>query len=274
MKNGYFSFEFIVPKDINYSFGKGKISLYAENGSFDAAGFDTSFIVGGIDTNAPVDNQGPEVQLFLNDENFVNGGITSSSPLLIVKASDEFWINTVGNGVGHDLTLILDGNTASPIVLNDYYVADLDSYQSGEIQYNLRDLSAGQHTAEVKIWDANNNSSLARIEFTVNDAAEVTIDRVLNYPNPFTTKTTFFFEHNQSCSSLNTQIQIYTVSGRLVRTINQEVPTAGFRIEGIDWDGRDDFGDQLAKGVYVYRVSVELPEGGKAEKMEKLVLLR
>lgn len=274
VKNGYFSFEFIVPKDINYSFGKGKISLYAENGSFDAAGFDTSFIVGGIDTNAPVDNQGPEVQLFLNDENFVNGGITSSSPLLIVKASDEFGINTVGNGVGHDLTLILDGNTASPIVLNDYYVADLDSYQSGEIQYNLRDLSAGQHTAEVKIWDANNNSSLARIEFTVNDAAEVTIDRVLNYPNPFTTKTTFFFEHNQSCSSLNTQIQIYTVSGRLVRTINQEVPTAGFRIEGIDWDGRDDFGDQLAKGVYVYRVSVELPEGGKAEKMEKLVLLR
>jgi hypothetical protein len=274
VKNGYFSFEFIVPKDINYSFGNGKISLYAENGSVDAAGFDTSFIVGGIDTNAPVDKQGPEVEIFLNDESFVSGGITSSSPLLIVKASDEFGINTVGNGVGHDLTLILDGNTASPIVLNDYYVADLDSYQSGEIQYNLRDLSAGPHSAEVKIWDANNNSSVARIEFTVNDAAEVTIDKVLNYPNPFTTKTTFFFEHNQSCSTLNTQIQVYSVSGRLVRTINQEVPTAGFRIEGIDWDGKDDFGDQLAKGVYVYRVSVTLPEGGKAEKMEKLVLLR
>lgn len=274
VKNGRFAFEFIVPKDINYSFGKGKISLYANNTVTDAAGFDTSFIVGGINTNAPVDNQGPEIQLFLNDEQFVNGGVTSTSPLLIVKASDEFGINTVGNGVGHDLTLILDGNTASPIVLNDYYSADLDSYQSGKIQYTLRDLSPGSHTAEVKIWDANNNSNVARIEFTVKDAEEVTIDRVLNYPNPFTTKTTFFFEHNQSCSSLNTQIQIFTVSGRLVRTINQEVPTAGFRIEGIDWDGRDDFGDQLAKGVYVYRVSVALPEGGKAEKMEKLVLLR
>jgi flagellar hook assembly protein FlgD len=108
----------------------------------------------------------------------------------------------------------------------------------------------------------------------VKDPTELAIDHVLNYPNPFTTKTSFYFEHNQSCSSLNAQIQIYTVSGRLVKTINKEVPTAGFRVEGIDWDGTDDFGDQLAKGVYVYRVSVELPEGGKAEKMEKLVLLR
>jgi flagellar hook assembly protein FlgD len=97
---------------------------------------------------------------------------------------------------------------------------------------------------------------------------------VLNYPNPFTTKTTFFFEHNQSCASLETQIQIFTVSGRLVRTINQTVPTAGFRIDGIDWDGKDDYGDQLAKGVYVYKISINLPAGGKAEKVEKLVLLK
>ena len=165
-------------------------------------------------------------------------------------------------------------NTAEPIVLNNYYTGNLDSYQSGKVMYTMKELSVGPHTLDVKVWDVNNNSSSAHIEFTVVEDAEIKLDHVLNYPNPFTTRTTFFFEHNQSCSSLEAQIQIYTVSGRLVKTINKLVPTTGFRAEGIEWDGRDDFGDQLAKGVYVYRLSVELPDGGKAEKLEKLVLLR
>ncbi len=96
----------------------------------------------------------------------------------------------------------------------------------------------------------------------------------MNYPNPFTTRTSFYFEHNQVCSHLEAQIQIFTVSGRLVRSINQLVQTEGFRSQGIEWDGKDDFGDQLAKGVYVYAVKVTAPDGQKAEKIEKLVLLR
>lgn len=272
--NGDFQFEFLVPKDIDYSFGKGRISYYANNAVTDAFGFDTNFVVGGINTNAQQDNQGPAIQVYLNDNNFVNGGTTSTSPLLIVEAFDESGINTVGNGVGHDLIAILDGNSGDPIVLNNYYTASLDNYQSGKINYTLRNLTPGEHTLDVKIWDVNNNSSVQRLLFTVIDEDQVALQKVLNYPNPFTTKTTFFFEHNQSCASLETQIQIFTVSGRLVRTINQTVPTAGFRIDGIDWDGKDDFGDQLAKGVYVYKISINLPAGGKAEKVEKLVLLR
>jgi len=272
--NGSFSFEFIVPKDITYAYGPGKISYYAQETASDADGSDIRFIVGGIDTTAVADNQGPEIDLYLNDNQFVNGGITSQTPLLVVECFDNNGINTVGNGVGHDLVAILDGNTADPIVLNNYYTGNLDSYQSGKIQYTLQELAVGPHTLDVKIWDVNNNSSVSKIEFVVVADEEVTLDHVLNYPNPFTTRTTFYYEHNQSCSSLETQIQIYTVTGRLVKTINKLVPTAGFRTEGIEWDGTDDFGDQLAKGVYVYRLSVELPEGGKANKLEKLVLLR
>lgn len=272
--NGDFRFEFLVPKDIDYSFGKGRISYYANDASTDAIGYDTNFVVGGINTNAVLDNQGPTVQVYLNDKNFVNGGTTSSTPLLIVEAFDESGINTVGNGIGHDLIAILDGKTGDPIVLNNYYSANLDSYQSGKINYTLRNLTPGLHTLDVVIWDVNNNSSVQRITFTVVDENEIALQHVMNYPNPFTTKTTFFFEHNQSCSTLETQIQVFSVSGKLVRTINQTVPTAGFRIDGIEWDGKDDFGDQLAKGVYVYRVSIALPAGGRAEKVEKLVLLR
>lgn len=272
--NGYFSFEFIVPKDIIYQYAPGKISYYGQETINDAMGFDTNFIVGGIDTSATLDVVGPTVDIYLNDNNFVNGGITSQTPVLMVECFDENGINTAGSGVGHDLVAILDGNTAEPIVLNNYYTGNLDSYQSGKVMYTMKELSVGPHTLDVKVWDVNNNSSSAHIEFTVVEDAEIKLDHVLNYPNPFTTRTTFFFEHNQSCSSLEAQIQIYTVSGRLVKTINKLVPTTGFRAEGIEWDGRDDFGDQLAKGVYVYRLSVELPDGGKAEKLEKLVLLR
>ncbi|MNK25834.1 hypothetical protein D3C87_441620 [compost metagenome] len=274
VSNGEFKFEFIVPKDIDFNYGRGKISYYADDKLIDADGWDTTFVVGGINPNPLVDNVGPELKIYLNDDSFVNGSISSSSPLLVVEASDEFGINTVGNGIGHDITAVLDGNTGNPIILNEYYKSNLDSYQSGKIEYTLRNLSIGQHTLDVKVWDVNNNSSTVRLDFTVTENQEVQLDHVLNYPNPFTTNTVFMYEHNQSCSSLETQINIYTVSGRLVKTINELVPTSGFRVEGISWDGKDDFGDQLAKGVYVYQLKVTMPDGKKAQKMEKLVLLR
>ena len=212
--------------------------------------------------------------MFINDKNFVNGGITDETPQLLAELFDENGINTVGNGIGHDLTVILDDNTSEPIVLNDYYTAALDSYQSGEVNYRFPSLEKGKHKLTVKVWDVNNNSSEKSIDFIVQEKAEMALDHVLNYPNPFTTKTQFYFEHNQVCSQLETQIQIFTVSGRLVRTLNQIVNTEGFRSQGIEWDGRDDFGDQLAKGVYVYNLRVNSPDGTNAEKIEKLVLLK
>lgn len=272
--NGYFEFTFIVPKDINFSYGLGKISYYGDNGLTDAGGEDQRLIIGGIDTVGVNDLVGPEIDLFLNDESFVTGGITDESPILIAKLFDENGINTVGNGIGHDLTAIVDENTADPIVLNEYYTADLDSYQSGTVRYTLPTLEKGPHTLTLKVWDVNNNSSSEVLDFIVQEKQDMTLDHVLNYPNPFTTHTDFYFEHNQVCSELETQIQIFTVSGKLIKTINETVHTEGFRSEAIPWDGKDDFGDQLAKGVYVYCVKVKTQDGEKAEKIEKLVLLK
>lgn len=272
--NGYFEFTFIVPKDINYAFDLGKISYYAENGTTDAIGSDKRIYIGGIDPNGIEDDEGPQIDLFLNDESFVNGGITDETPILIAKLFDENGINAVGNGIGHDLTAIIDGETSNPIVLNDYYSADLDSYQSGEIRYNFSEIEPGTHTLTVKVWDVNNNSSEVSLQFVVQQENSLSLAHVLNYPNPFTTATEFFFEHNQVCNQLETQIQIFTVSGRLVKTINELVHTEGFRSDGIAWDGLDDFGDQLAKGVYVYRVKVKTSDGSSDEKLEKLVILK
>lgn len=271
---GQFSFEFVVPKDIDYSFGNGKMSLFFYNQNTDCAAADTRFLVGGVDPNGLADNEGPDVTMYLNSPNFVSGGMTNETPIFFAKLFDENGINAVGNGIGHDITLILDNNTSQPIVLNDYYEADLDTYQSGMVRFQIPKLAAGPHTLTFKVWDVNNNSSESVLEFIVVEGADMDLSHVLNYPNPFTTYTEFFFEHNQPGTDLEIQIQIFTISGKLVKTINQSMSNCGFRTPGIPWDGRDDFGDQLARGTYVYRVSVNTANGDQAEKFEKLVLLK
>lgn len=273
VKNGYFQYTFVVPKDIDYNYGHGKVSYYSHNAATNSYGYDTTVIIGGVNPNGIQDNTGPEITLYMNDPNFANGGITNSRPLFVAEVRDENGINTTGNGIGHDITLVLDGNTASPLVLNNFYEADLDTYQSGKVSYQFSELDPGVHTLAFKVWDVNNNSAEQTLEFTVIDEVNLGISHVLNYPNPFTTHTEFYFEHNQCCSSLEVRIEIFTVSGKLVKTIFDNVNTIAYRSEGIEWDGRDDFGDKLARGVYVYRLSVKTPEGAKAEKIEKLVIL-
>jgi hypothetical protein len=271
--NGDFTFSFVVPKDISFQFGPGRLSYYAENGTEDAHGYNEDIIIGGSDTSATADNQGPSIELYMNDDNFVVGGITDESPDLFSIVFDDNGVNTVGNGIGHDITAILDENTDNAIILNDFYESDVDTYQSGTIRYSFADLEEGPHTLSLKVWDVYNNSSEAITEFVVANSEELALDHVLNYPNPFTTKTTFFFEHNQVCSSLDVQVQVFTVSGKLVKSINTIANTEGFRIDGIDWDGRDEYGDKIGRGVYVYRVKVSTNEGEVEEKFEKLVIL-
>ncbi len=272
--NGQFSFTFVVPKDINYTVGAGRVSCYAESWNTNAVGYTNTPLVGGTATNIVADEIGPRIELFMNDELFVRGGMTNETPLLLGKLFDDNGINTVGSSIGHDLLAVLDENTEQAIVLNDLYEADLDTYKSGSVRYRLSKLAEGTHTLRLKAWDVHNNSNEVSTEFVVASSAELALDHVLNYPNPFTTRTEFFFEHNRPCTTLNVQVQVFTVSGRLVKTLNRQLACEGFRSEPMEWDGRDDFGDKLGRGVYVYRLSVTTPDGENADKFEKLVILR
>lgn len=271
--NGNFEFSFVVPKDIQYQMGTGRISYYAEDGNTDAAGSYEQLVVGGSNTSAPTDVVGPEIQLFLNDSNFVMGGLTDDSPHLFAIVRDSNGVNTVGNGIGHDIVAILDEETDNAIVLNDYYQANLNSYQSGVIIYPFSKLSEGKHTLSLKVWDVYNNSSTVKTEFVVTKADGLVLDHVLNYPNPFTTNTSFFLEYNQCCTQYDVQVQIFTVSGKLVKTINEHVNSEGYRSEPIEWDGKDDYGDRIGRGVYIYRVFARSEDGLTAEAYEKLVIL-
>ena len=275
--NGEFSFEFVVPKDIAYNYGKGKVSYYGENQLIDANGFSDKFIVGGTDPNAEADELGPDIQLYMNDYTFVYGGITDENPLFIAKVFDDHGINMAGTGIGHDISVVIDDKTSEPISLNDYYSAAVNSYKNGEVRYPFEDLSPGPHKLTFKAWDVYNNSSEAVLEFVVQEYKDLTLAKVLNYPNPFTTNTSFWFEHNQPNTVLDVKIQIFTISGKVVKTIDNVILTEGYSQNlnnPISWDGLDQYGDKLAKGVYIYKLQVRSRRNGtSAEKIEKLVIL-
>jgi len=276
VKEGLFDIDFIVPKDIAIPIGNARISLYAkDNTSYeDQSGYTMDLLIGGLSDTIGTDTQGPEIKLFMNDTSFVYGGITNESPILIAELYDENGINTAG-GIGHDITAILDGDETNPIVLNDYYEANIDTYQTGKLQYSLRNLSPGLHTLTLKAWDVYNNSSSAEIQFLVLDDGNLVLDRVLNYPNPFTSYTEFWFQHNKPFEPLDVRVQVFTVSGKMVWSTVQTITTDGFLSRDITWDGRDQFGGFLGKGVYVYKISVKLTLTNKiAEKFEKLVILK
>jgi hypothetical protein len=276
---GKFSIEFVVPKDINYSYGFGKISYYAENGTpLDAAGGDVNIVIGG-NSNLVKDDTPPIVTPYLNTDAFVFGGITDNDPKILVKCADDYGMNVSGVSLGHDLTAVLDGNVLETIVLNDFYESQQDNFREGQAIYPLRNLTTGRHTLAVKGWDIANNSGEGYTEFVVAEDGKAALDHVLNYPNPFTTNTYFQFEHNLAGQVLDVQVSIFSVSGKLVKTLIHTTPADGYRVTDIQWDGKDEYGDQLARGVYLYRVKVRGTDltGAQAtaeSDFEKLVILK
>lgn len=297
--NGQYTVQFYVPKDINFSDGNGRILAYADN--FETAKSEAYDVfaqkiikIGGINPNGITDSTPPKISLFMNNTNFADGGITSQNPLLLACITDDTGINSTGSGIGHDITVVLDGEVVNTAVLNDFFTAgetngcfsgSLEEYQKGSVAYPLRNLSPGKHQLVLKVWDINNNFSTAALNFTVKDESEqkLTINRPLNWPNPFTDRTFIQFEHN--CDDiLNVNVQIYTITGRLVRTLSQQVTTEVFRqgfrtpAKAIEWDGTDDYGATVGKGTYIFKILARSENQdkckGAATAMEKMVLLK
>ncbi len=273
VNNGKFTFSFKVPKDINYQHGTGKISYYAEDGTIDGSDFFDAFVAGGSSPIPDNDKEGPEIKAWLNDKKFVNGSIVNQRPVLILELSDSSGINTSGTGIGHDITAILDNNNNQVFNLNNHYEADLDKYGQGTATFQLPLLEPGVHTLRIKVWDVLNNSSEVILDFSVVNDEDLVIDHVLNYPNPFTTKTQFWFEHNKPGQDLLVQIHIFSLSGKLVKRIEKTIITPGNRSTDVEWDGRDDFGDKIGRGVYIYRIKVFCNGSKPRTVTEKLVIL-
>lgn len=273
--NGKYKLELILPKDINYSFGKGKISLYANNDISDASGYFNNLNIGGSALVNNADNTPPAMQLFMNDENFVYGGITDENPTLLIKLKDDLGINITGNSVGHDITAkITSEGYNEEFILNDFYKGEKDNASAGRVEFPLAKLKPGNYTAIVKAWDISNNSVEGKIEFRVLSKDNTKLTRVINYPNPFTTATTFSFEHDLGETQLDILLKIYTISGKIVKTIENTNFSQGYRVSDIKWDGKEDFGSNLAKGVYLYKIEVSAPLLGVKRESDFMKLVK
>ena len=275
VEGGQFTFEFVIPLDINFVVGEGKFSYYATDSTNDAAGYNSDLLIGSLNLNATPDDKGPEVRVFINDTNFISGGLTDVNPVNISLISDSSGINTVGSGIGHDILGILDGETNSPFILNDYFQSDLNSFQSGAVTFPFFELSPGEHHLLVRAWDVNNNMGEGETYFIVDNSHGLALKRVLNYPNPFSDFTTFQFEHNRAGEPLEVDIQIFDQYGRLVHRIEERVTSLGNRVNQISWDGTNAGGSPLGSGVFVYRVKVRsLEDGSESTGYSKLVFVK
>jgi hypothetical protein len=272
---GHFEFTVQIPKDIAYQYGFGKISYYALDTLHfnDAWGTYEQLFIGGVDEHADVDDKGPEIGLYLDDRSFKPGNTTTSKPLLIADLFDEQGIQSTGQSLGRDLSLVLDNNNSNSHIVNEYFSPDLDTYQSGEINYQLDKLSKGWHTISLKAWDMQNNSTEEMVDFYVDDDAEILLKEVINYPNPFIEETYFGFIHNKNGAHLDVDIQIYDLSGRFVGSINETVNSSGYEIIPIRWDGRNQNGERIQSGLYTYQITVTDSFGNVSIQRQKMIKL-
>ncbi len=268
--DGEFSFSFVIPKDISYSLGEGKIMYYAENGETDAHGAFTNFYIGGAGSQIE-DSKGPEIELFLDSPDFKSGDRVSNNPVLLAYLSDENGINTAGSGIGHDITATLDDDYANVMVLNNYFQADIGDYTKVMIRYPLRNLLPGRHKLRLKAWDVANNSSEAEIEFEV--TGEFTISAVTNYPNPVRDHTYFTFEHNRADASFDVLFEILDVEGRRIDNFKTQISSAGTVSNPVRWD-LTEAGIRLRDGIYLYRVVAQSPDGLITSKTGKMSIVR
>ena len=271
--SGLFEFEFVVPKDISYAYGLGKISFYAQDSIYDAIGADAGVLIGGFDENASSDDFGPEIQLFMNSNSFRSGGITNSNPSLYAQVTDDSGINTTGNGIGHDIIAILDQDSQNSIVLNQYYESNLDSYQSGTVSYPFTDLSEGVHTLTIKVWDVHNNSSEDFTEFLVVSDAGLIVSNLMNYPNPFSDFTRIHFEHNQDAQDLEVQLDIFDFNGRLVKSMRNTLLSTSFSNTEFVWNGESASGSPVNSGVYFCKLTAYNPVSKKENTISTQMVL-
>ena len=265
--NGKFEYTFMVPKDIRYNYGNGRIAYYAydEASGEEGVGHKEDFMVGGSSTVETIDTIGPDLRLYLNTPAFVDGGKTYEFPRFYADIYDENGINTVGSGIGHDLLLVIDEDPNQTFSLNDYFIAQSNSYQQGSVSFKMPEMSEGAHTLTFRAWDLLNNSSTAALNFQVVKGLNPTLYQVLTYPNPVsrTGVLNFRVEFDQADEITQTEIYMYNLSGGLVKAYKQ-VGT-----EVIQWNMNE---INATPGIYIYQLKIKTPTSSYVAKAGKIII--
>jgi hypothetical protein len=277
VRNGAFSFTFTVPKDISYLYQNGKINLYAvaDNDHREANGSYKHFTVGGTSDQVTPDEEGPEVRaMYLNTFDFKDNDRVNETPMLIAIVWDESGINVGGAGIGHDITLIIDDDPNKSYTLNSYYGTYLEG-KAGEgiIKFPIPKLEQGKHTAEFKVWDIHNNSSIHTIHFVVADNYRPSIIDLKATPSPAKDHVDFIISHDLPESMLNVELQVFDLNGRLQWKHTESGISYQSNACSVRWDLRNGAGVRLPAGVYIYRAVIRSNKWNEASKAKKLIIL-
>ncbi len=273
VENGEFTFTFAVPKDINYADGTGLINIYAYDATLKASahGACDRFTVNGSNI-AENDSIGPSIYCYLNSEDFTFGGEVNSTPFFVAQISDKDGINASGAGIGHDMTLIIDGDIDKTYNLNDNFTFDYESYTSGQTFYALPALSEGKHTLKFRAWDILNNPSTTTLDFVVKKSIQPNIVDVYATNNPARESTTFVVAHNFCGAELELVIDIMDTSGRLLWSTSER-GIATTNTIAYKWDLTTDSGAKLNTGIYLYRIKLSSNGCSYASKTQKILVI-
>ena len=268
--NGHFSYSFIIPRDVAYSYDYAKLSHYATNDLDNATGQYSNIVFGGFNDDMAITEFHPTVELYINDTTFRNGGITNETPTLYARLTDSVGINAAGCGLGHDITAIIDGNPYSTVTLNDFYEPDINDSRQGEVRYTLGKLEEGTHTLTVKCWNIFNYSGSATVNFRVANDRTAEVGQFVAAPNPAHDRTTLRIEHNMAYLVASATITIYDIRGRQLRHADL-TPTDGSYVLAYPWDFTTDDGTALPKGIYIARSVITTTDGQTLSQNTKIV---
>lgn len=270
VNGGHFSYSFVVPRDVDYEYGRGKVSHYAKGSYDDATGAYSNLFFGGLDTNIVIEESRPKIWIYLGDTTFRSGGIADRNPQLFAILQDSIGINSVGSGLGHDITATLDNNGNTTLVLNDFYEADLTDRSKGYVRYDLSDLEDGWHTLTLKAWNIYNFSNSATIKFFVQSSANKVQADLTPHPNPAHDFTTIHFEHNQSGGIESAELTIYDSYGNRVKSYTVECPKGIFSAPVV-WDFTNEAGAKVQGGIYVAHLVFTTQKGDMVRRVCKIV---
>jgi len=254
--NGKWTTNFVVPRDISYSTGRGKIITYFKNNFSDGVGYSNKFVMSGLDSTAAADSTGPQISIYFDNRNFRSGDMLNQNPKLLVDFNDQSGINLTGT-IGHKIEAILNNDENNKIDLTTFY-SSTSGFQNGTVEYLMQNLAEGNYKLQVNAWDTYNNFNSGSVEFNVKSSNELVLDKVYNYPNPMKDNTSFIFQHNYD-SPISADIKIYTVSGRLIKELNKT--NISDKFVTIEWEGTDSDGDALSNGTYIYKITIKSEDG-------------
>lgn len=280
VRNGEFTVKINIPSEIqnptsfdNYS--SALLSFYANSDKgIDANGTNDNFYIYGYDDDVKADTIGPDISQFvLNTESFNSGDDVNESPMVIASVSSSSGINFSTSGIGHQMTLLLDNTTLYSDVSTYYTPLISDgSTVGGKINYPLEDLSAGNHTLRLKVWDNFSNSSEKTIEFNVIKGLKPQLYEVYTTASPAHTEANFYLTHDRPDATITVRLSIYNLMGQEVWTSTQTGKSDMFKSFPITWDLTDATGRRVQRGIYIYRASISTDGVQESTKSKRIAV--